>query len=372
MSNHHSFTKNSAGYWPVTLSDPYASLPVGNYQLSHDTQRGFYLSEKPEFKLPAKIYGNFDVVDRWVKTWNETQGNLGVLLQGKKGTGKTVTAQMLALAVNRPVIFISVPFVGPAFIDFLTLPALRGCIIFIDEFEKVYERRYDAMSETTENPQQALLSILDGTFKTNFLWIFTINEEYLDDNLLNRPGRIRYVSKWDTLPEETLREVAKDRLKNQALVEEFVQFFIMLGECTMDMAVALADEMNRFDEAPSQSAKFLNLRSVSEMYDYTEQTDNPNALDWYVKTTPRLDLNLGELLSETFSTHMVVYDMEKDAERPEWQGRATHLTFDKANGDRAEVSADGMTVSMFFKKEKRTFIFTKKQPLYRKSVAYAF
>src|SRR5690349_14178251 len=49
------------------------------------------------FEFPYKIYGKDDgFVNRVIKTYNNTVGNLGLLLNGPKGTGKTVTAKRIA------------------------------------------------------------------------------------------------------------------------------------------------------------------------------------------------------------------------------------------------------------------------------------
>ena len=58
---------------------------------------GFYLEKKEkEFTFDHKLYGlETTLIDRICRTYAATSGNLGVLLNGEKGTGKTVTAKII-------------------------------------------------------------------------------------------------------------------------------------------------------------------------------------------------------------------------------------------------------------------------------------
>lgn len=72
-------------------------LPVGVYNI-HLTMTGFHLERYADkFTFPHKIYGlQREFIDHVTKTFRSTEGNLGILLTGTKGTGKTVTAKELA------------------------------------------------------------------------------------------------------------------------------------------------------------------------------------------------------------------------------------------------------------------------------------
>ncbi|WP_295723753.1 AAA family ATPase [uncultured Leptotrichia sp.] len=61
-----------------------------------------------EFVFDYKIYGlQEDFINHVIKTYNEAQtGNLGILLNGTKGTGKTVAAKMIANRLHLPVIIV--------------------------------------------------------------------------------------------------------------------------------------------------------------------------------------------------------------------------------------------------------------------------
>ena len=90
-------------------------LENGVYELEYHELFGFSLKPISEnFEFPYKIYGlETDIIDRTLKYYNNTtSGNLGVLLNGIKGTGKTVTSKIICNKLNMPVILIPSGFSG--------------------------------------------------------------------------------------------------------------------------------------------------------------------------------------------------------------------------------------------------------------------
>ncbi len=80
------------------------------YGVRWDNRREeFYLERiSKEFDFSYKVYGfNRSFVDRVVRTYDNLNGNLGILFNGLKGTGKTVTAKRICNALNLPVLVTS-------------------------------------------------------------------------------------------------------------------------------------------------------------------------------------------------------------------------------------------------------------------------
>ena len=79
----------------------------GNYLLKRDMMSGeFYLSPTLPFKLPEKIYGDTSVIQRWLKSYEvNSSKNMGILLSGLKGAGKTILDQKLCIDSNKPIIW---------------------------------------------------------------------------------------------------------------------------------------------------------------------------------------------------------------------------------------------------------------------------
>ena len=69
---------------------------------------GYYINKVADnFVFDYKLYGvSNSFIDYFIKTYNNTTGNLGILFNGIKGTGKTVTAKMLCNKLQLPVILI--------------------------------------------------------------------------------------------------------------------------------------------------------------------------------------------------------------------------------------------------------------------------
>ena len=170
------------------------SLPAGVYVLNK-SMFGFYLDRiEEEFEFGHKLYGlETALIDPVIKTWNSTNKNLGVLLNGLKGTGKTVTAKVICNKLSLPVILINENPDGGGIPDYLN-EIEQEVIVMMDEYEKVF-------GEDSE-----LLTVMDGvlTSTSRKLFMLTTNNTYINENLLQRPSRIRYQKTFKDLSPEII------------------------------------------------------------------------------------------------------------------------------------------------------------------------
>ena len=251
--------KSGNSYRIASIDGTYDKLPVGVYNLECDDS-GFFLTKTQDFKLPKKIYGDMTIVDRWLHTYQTREKNLGVLLAGLKGGGKTITAKLLAIKSGLPIITIQSPYSGPGFISFITNQCLGDCVIFLDEYEKVYNK------ETKNNDgDTSLLSVLDGPYQMHHLFIFTVNDTLINSNLNNRPSRIFYKKNYAGLSPEEIREVADDLVLNKDLVDDLVSTASRMFQISFDTLISIIEEMNRYDEPASQCIMNMNL-TPSKIY----------------------------------------------------------------------------------------------------------
>src|SRR5688572_25550345 len=136
------WSKSGTAFMPTDVTDNVDLLPVGVYSIGM-SMRGIYLDRTgDDFQFGYKIYGkDTSFINRVVRTVHHTPGNLGVLLNGVKGTGKTVTAKQIANSLNMPVILMTTNhgdnFLG-AFGEFINANIKQDVCLFFDEFEKVY------------------------------------------------------------------------------------------------------------------------------------------------------------------------------------------------------------------------------------------
>lgn len=242
-------------------------LPKGVYILKQNPMtKQYFLSKKEDFVLPKKIYGDHSIVKRWLTSFeNNSEKNLGIILSGLKGSGKTITAQKFCMESKLPVILITESFCGPDFIDFLTNGLLGKCIIFIDEFEKVYDRKDEAVD---------LLSLMDGNFPTKLIFLLTVNEFRISEFLVNRLNRIKYRKHYSDLEEEIIDEVIEDLLINKDHKQSIYDFFERVNMRTFDLLVNVIKDMNLFNEDAIACGKHLNLEATSKYYDVYEIVDD--------------------------------------------------------------------------------------------------
>jgi hypothetical protein len=234
-------------------------IPVRNWLLKQNMDGSFYLEEASSFKLPAKVYGDSEkIANRYLNTFRHKNSNLGVLLTGMKGTGKSVTAKITCMNSDLPVILITEPFRGDGFKSFLS-NITQPVIVFIDEFEKVY-------FETSL--QNGFLSILDGIFEGKKLFLFTSNEKgNINQYMINRPGRVHYLREYNALEMAIVEEFIDDNLINKDHKNGLLEVISILGNITMDTLTALIAEMNLYKETAREAIKEVNLRPEKVSYD---------------------------------------------------------------------------------------------------------
>ena len=229
-------------------------LPKGTYYVRYDQFKGFYLEMVDDFVLPEKIYGDTSIINRWLKGYNNTSKNTGIVLSGIKGSGKTLLSKKLAIDSGLPVIIIDKPFNSSDFVSFITNPEFGNVCIFIDEFEKVYDKE----SNTTP-----LLSILDGAFNTHNLFVFTCNEMYTNEYLNNRPSRIKYRSHFESLDSAIVDEVIDDLLINKQHSDSIKKVLEQIGITTFDLLITLIKEVDLFNESAIEVVRYLNVKRDS-------------------------------------------------------------------------------------------------------------
>lgn len=229
-------------------------IPVGNFIIQKDANGEFYLNKVDNFQSPDKVYGTLETSrDRIMSTFFGREVSTGVMLNGEKGSGKTLLAKLLSLAGythSMPTIIINAPWKGDAFNKFIQ-DIDQPCIILFDEFEKVYDH----------DDQEAILTLLDGVFPSQKLYIFTCNDKWrVDGHMRNRPGRIYYMIDFAGVDENCIREYCKEKLKNLSYLENLVKLSGIFADFNFDMLKALVEEMNRYNESPQDALKMLNVK----------------------------------------------------------------------------------------------------------------
>lgn len=243
------WAKSSNNYSIVEVSQQMDKLPVAVYKYQLDIYKQPYLAEiSPKFDLPDKIYDTERAfINRVKRSWSHTEGNFGILLNGVKGTGKSITAKIIANEMDLPVIIL--PFKHETIVSFIN-EIQQDVVIFIDEYDKIFDR-YD----------HSLLSVMDGVMKTEsrIMFLLTSNEIYLDKNMLQRPSRIRYVKSYKDLSLEAIIEIVDDLLIHKHLRDVTIKFISKLSIITMDLVKSIIQEVNIHEEDPIVFGDVFNI-----------------------------------------------------------------------------------------------------------------
>lgn len=231
-------------------------LPKRIFNMQYDDLRHeLYLEEfDDEFHFNFKVYGlESQLVNHIMKTYENTRSNLGILFNGVKGTGKTITAKILANKMQLPVILINTAYPGLA--EFVS-KINSDVILFFDEYEKNF--RKDSGDDAD------ILSIMDGVFNSPFRRVFllTTNNPWVNENMIGRPSRIRYRKSFGNLQTEVIEEYLEDNLVKKEYKKEVLEFIDSLAISTIDILKAVVDELNIHDIPIAQWKNFFNVESA--------------------------------------------------------------------------------------------------------------
>lgn len=187
-------------------------LPARVYRYTvRETMAGmdYSLDYADAFKQPERLYGSiFAQKDRILRSYKTQNKNLGVLLHGLGGTGKSTLAKLIALDVvnelQQPVILVQQDSIKH--LEYLLANLKQPCMFLIDEFEKMFE---------SDEDQGFLLTLLDGVYNNNHLFVLTANEkDRINHYLFNRPSRIRYNFYYGALGYDVYSEIVNQHFEH--------------------------------------------------------------------------------------------------------------------------------------------------------------
>lgn len=303
MSNQWAISGN--GYF-LRDGSKNGDLTPGIYEIRVTPQGEIYLQRTGDnFAFSYKIYGcERPFIDRVQKTYKATKGNLGILLNGVRGTGKTVTAKLLCNEFNLPVILVQENF-GNQLNSFLN--AIKtDIIVMFDEYEKTYK------AEDGSEDKGTLLTLMDGilTSEHRKVFILTTNDLYVNKNLLQRPGRIRYLKTFDDLTLEVITEIVDDLLIYEEHRESTIKYLSMLETITIDIVKAVVEEVNIHNEPPDNFKDVFNTKFLGKKIDLLEIVvgENGKAKEEVIALSTRI--NYPKLRKSHIGKYLYYYDDE--------------------------------------------------------------
>lgn len=242
----------------------YKILPPGAYKVEFSKMTGFSLSVHNDLLVKEKMYGtSYKKADKVMNTFNHLDRNMGVILSGPKGVGKTMFARRLAELGKEqglPLILVDAPY--PGIEDFIE-SIEQECIVLFDEFEKTFRKA----KEEEGGPQERLLSLFDGIDGGKKLYVITCNRvSGLNEYFLNRPGRFHYHFILSTPTGDEVREYMEDNLDGDA--RKYIDNIVTLSSMsafTYDVLRAIAFELN-LGNSLSETMMDLNIERERYLY----------------------------------------------------------------------------------------------------------
>ena len=211
----------------------------GVFQIYQDSKGRLGLEKIDDtFVFNFKLYdlGCEAIFTKIIKTWKSDtfvrgNKNLGVIFNGLKGTGKTIAAKALSNKIGLPVIIVSKPFDG--LLEFIQSLCFE-CVVLIDEAEKTFEGH-----------KEDLLKMIDGVYNNKRkLYLLTTNRLTVDENLIGRPGRIRYIKEFNNLTASAVNAYIDDNLVDKTQRSQIFEIVDSLTISTIDILKSIVDEFN--------------------------------------------------------------------------------------------------------------------------------
>lgn len=241
----------------------YDFLPPQAYQLEYSREEGIYLRKHPNIEINEKVYGvHTEKVNKILNSFKNFKRNLGVILSGDKGIGKSLFSKMLsieAIKLGYPLIIIS--NYAPGISDFLNSIDQEVVVLF-DEFDKMFPE--DSQNST----QNSLLSLFDGLSSGKKLFIITCNYlNKLNEFLVNRPGRFHYHIRFEYPSSNDIFEYLNDNILDpyKEEINNIIAFSKMV-QLNFDCLRSIVFEINQ-GLTLSEALKDLNIMNLnSEKY----------------------------------------------------------------------------------------------------------
>lgn len=262
----------------------YDQLPAQNYLVNFNMNDGFYLTLYSDINVNEKVYGvHKSKVEKVLRSFSSFERNLGVILSGDKGIGKSLCSKLLAkIAVeeyNLPVIIVNTYYRGIA--EYLNQINQEVLVLF-DEFDKTFK-------DDESSSQAEMLSLFDGISQGKKLFVVTCNSlRRLNDFLVNRPGRFHYHFRFEYPNSDEIREYMVDKLpaNKYGEIDKVISFSRKVNlnyDCLRAIAFELLNE-DTFEDA-IKDLNILNLNNETYIINVSltngEKFTIPKTLDLF-------------------------------------------------------------------------------------------
>lgn len=263
------------------------------YSIEESLGSFYLIDEQDKFALPEKIFNwNAEDYEYILHSIKMSSSNIGVILNGVKGTGKTLMLKRLCNELNMPVIKVdAMPTTDKTkeMMRWIDNSIKVSAIYVFDEFEKKFD----------QNAQKEMLSFFDGTSDATIKRVFLItsNQFNIDANFISRPGRIRYTLSFDNIKDSKM-VIEYFNYELPGLEQEQLDWIVKYVKskecCTFDIFSKIAEEIrlngfNAFKEVGSKifNAQDLGIEYHIEYITFNVLTDGERAFTDFCEATSK-------------------------------------------------------------------------------------
>lgn len=298
MSDNNIILKVGKSYRFVDSVEILHNIPKGVYNLYVDPSTlSAELVETHDLVLPSPFYSeDSQFIEMVLRGYNHYSNNTGVLLEGDKGTGKTVTLKKIAIDSGLPVIIINNPITSNfSLSDFLN-NIQTECVLLFDEFEK----NFRIYSEEEKNiTQEQLLNVFDGLNNSKKLILISSNQQ-IDNYYYNRPSRIRYYKRYKGISENLVKVIAMSLLEDKSFLDDLLDN-INSENASIDIVSSIIKEVNLQKRKYSEFLEYFNYSKYlvddnTRIYldIYPDLDENDNIIDINHSEKAEFRINLGK------------------------------------------------------------------------------
>ena len=276
----------------------YDSLPAQTYTVCFSQMTGFFLKARQDLAVKEPVYGvHPEKAEKVLQSFKVFERNLGVILSGDKGIGKSLFARLLsakAVEAGYPVIIVDQSF--PGIVSYIESIEQEAVFLF-EEFDKTFGGNHDS------DPQSAFLSLFDGTSHGKKLFIITCNNLHMiSDYMVNRPGRFHYHFRFGYPTAEEIRQYLTYKMGSQFQTEiEKVILFSNKVSLNYDCLRSIAFELKSGDPFETIIQDLNIINTCDERYNLTLHFKNGGVAS---AKGQRLDLFSGD------TEHIYMRDMK--------------------------------------------------------------